>query len=286
MRNISTTGQRPPAHRVSASKGLLRAAWRQSTMALALATLAALAACDKSGRHPLAAQASAVAPATSSTTPPAAPPSPPASHPTWKAAVAALYKERSTDPDQDGVHTFTACFTRTDAKKCGALFFARHDGFNHGTVFTAEGTEFGELTADHMLGLRIILKDCGQPTIALGARRFSLNGWLFLQQVAVMADGAVVIDRTAEDSAVTRETLGRGVVESFNVGAEPDDIKALRIIETAKDVSVRLTGKHAFESLTRKEVATFKEDASAVLLAYDQLTAAVAPGSVEACSKP
>jgi hypothetical protein len=187
----------------------------------------------------------------------------------WEQAIKATYDEKSTKTDGEGVTEFTACFKRAaDGKKCEIFEFGRRDAFNKTVSFTPGSSKLAELASSKYLHAYIGVPDCQRPFIALKAHFFGKSGWLFMDKVAVLADGNLVLEHQFDNAAVHRDNHSWGVDEAAAWEASATERDALKKVTEAKDVIVRISGSKGFVSATADDVRHMKEDFSTALATY------------------
>lgn len=187
----------------------------------------------------------------------------------WQAALNGTYIESSSKTDEDGVTEFSACFEQ--GKQCDLFTFGKRDEFRKITFFTPPASKLNELGGSKYLHSYISLKDCQVPSIVLNARFFSKDGWLFMNNISILADGDLVIDQSFIDASVKRENESYGVIESATWLATEQDIAALRKIVRAKTLIIRTTGDKGYITMDKGKLSDFRSDMLAVTTAYDKL---------------
>jgi hypothetical protein len=210
--------------------------------------------------------------------PPVPPPPPPlVLKADWEAAVQATHVRSSVKTDKDGITEFAACFGKSeDGKKCDLFSFGKKDAFRHLTTYTPTGSGLARFSASKYLHSYVSLPDCKRPVVVLSPHFFSKGGWLFMNKVAVMADGELVLERHFENAEVQRDAETWGVDERAVWVASSSDMGALRRIASASAVIVRLTGSKGYTTVPDKDVRSIKEDFATVLAVFAVLDNAAA----------
>jgi hypothetical protein len=93
------------------------------------------------------------------------------------------------------------------------------------------------------LGIYIAAPECSAPSILL-APVVTGENWLFMNKVALMADGEVVLERTF--SEVERDHNANRIVERAAFVATNEEINALKKFASAKTAIIRIGGKNGY----------------------------------------
>lgn len=207
---------------------------------------------------------------------------------TWKEEVSSLFVKGSETQNEDGIAEFTACFKpETTKKTCtsGWLTFAKEDSFRHITFFEPVGSSFSRFGETKNLRTYISLPDCSNPKIILTSVYSSKASWLFMNQISVLADKEVVLERSFEDVEVHRENYSYGVNETASWIASDSDLDSLRKISTSKTVIIRISGKNSFVTMEKREAQRFQKDAAEVLSIYSLINSSNIQTSPTGCRK-
>jgi hypothetical protein len=258
------------------------------TLLTALA-VAALTGCQQSFTSPAPVQAAVQKPA----------PPPPATAKDWKDAVVATYKETEKKDEGDGVYTAWACFDpegvdppkfNKDGKKipCGEQGMKlTRDGFRKVSFFHPPSTTFNDLVGKYIggvyLGSYISLTDCGAPKYFLRAK-FDGKSWIFMNTVAVMVHGEIVMERDFKDGQVKRDVEHGRIEERYDFVATDNDIAGVQKMIDAADVKLRITGDKGYVSLDPKQVESLKDDARRMKRVFEKLSKAVAGKIPPSCT--
>ena len=206
---------------------------------------------------------------------------PPPAGNSFRAVLARLYTETSTEDKGNGSITFFSSFPSSGAKGTDPAFGER-DGFRKITFFTSVASTLGKYSPQAVT-IYLAVPDCKSPVLLLRPRVFR-DSWLFVNRVSVLADADLVLDRTiqAEDRP-SREVYSGGVEEKVDFALTEKQIAELRKLEIAKRANVRITGDRGYVSLTAKEAASFKDDVAGSLRIYDTLSRMVADKRYDPC---
>ncbi|MEX3983958.1 hypothetical protein AB4Y45_33775 [Paraburkholderia sp. EG287A] len=246
------------------------------SIVVAVLAVFALGSCSKPAANAATAAASPAAsiPATASVA--AAPPAtPPATMADWTAALEKLYTSSSTKDEGDGVTSFFSNFGIPGQSKGEAhlVAFGKRDTFRNLRFYTP-GIQ---LEIETSLEDYISLRDGKLPALLIKPYFFGENGWLFINQVAVMADGEIVFQRDFKDEHVDTDILPGGVQERYTFLATPEDIAGLRKIRPDSKVLIRITGKKGYVMVNKREASAFRANIIDSLQIYDLMTAALKP---------
>lgn len=189
----------------------------------------------------------------------------------WQAALASTYTESQREDNNDGTIKFMAMFN-AGASKANMLTFGERDAFRKLRIFKA-GMPMRISTG---VKSYVSILDNDAPVLFLQPYFWGRNGWLFMNKIAVMVDGEVVLERTCPN--VQRDTEGVGVAELCDFIASKEDIAALRKIVDSSKVIVRLTGEKGFINLESKKkynaTNEFKQDIQSAVAVYDAIDVA------------
>ena len=219
-----------------------------------------------------------------SAAPPRKPPvvTPPPHGNSFRAVMARLYTETSTEDKGDGSITFLSAFPSSAGNGTDAAF-GKRDGFRKITFFTSVASTFGKYSPE-ALTMYVAVPDCKLPVLFVSPRVFR-NTWLFMSRVSVLADADLVLDRTIEaEDKPSREVYPGGVEETVDFALTERQLAELRKLAGAKKVSVRITGGKGYVSLSAKEAASFKDDVAGSIRIYDAVSRMVAERRYDPCT--
>lgn len=241
--------------------------------ALSLLLLASLAACDVKQQPAASSQAAS--------SPVAAVEPPPPKRPTqaeFRAALTGTYTESRSETDGEGRTKFSACFDAEAGPKCANKATAWYDSFSQSWHFepydSAIAGKLGPASQEPWLQVGISAGLCEAPILYIKPG-FVGPKWLFMRQVAFLADDSVVLSEKFDASTVTRENRADGVVETVLWPMVDDDVARLRSISSAERVIVRMTGENTYAVVPQDFVGVFKKSLPIALHIYDRLTAAI-----------
>ncbi|WP_439672894.1 hypothetical protein AEMCBJ_33510 (plasmid) [Cupriavidus necator] len=207
---------------------------------------------------------------TEAVTPSAPPPPTPAD---WKNALESTYVKHSVKDEGDGLESFTACFEPAapdQKKKCGAFAFGKRDAFRK--------LRFYETGIPMMIGngisTYVSLKDNELPILILTPYIFRKN-WLFMNKIAVMVNGDVILEQDLNVDLAGQEIFPGGVQEHSAFAATRDQVHALRQIKPDSAVIIRFTGKKGYMTLDKADTSVVKSKIIEVLQVYDSIQKAV-----------
>lgn len=192
----------------------------------------------------------------------------------WHEAIAKSYVETQRKTDEEGISEFSACFRAESPKNCALFAFGREDAFRGNRYFTSAISQLSQFESPIYLRLYVALQKCELPRLMLRPTYFSKEGWLFMSSVAVMADGAVVLDRSFDGSKVSRDSASHGVDEEVHLIATQEDVDGLRRAAAAKTVIIRLTGDKGYVTVPKAAALKFITDAQETVQIYDLLRSA------------
>lgn len=247
------------------------------TIALCLATVACLAACQEAA-SPLAPTPSAQSVATPEPAPS------PFSKDDWATALHSSFVIGSVKSNGDGTSSFIACRGAKSEKDCASMLFGTTDDFKKVRHFVPTWSHVNEFGNDFTYTrIYVAARECGAPAILVGPTVNERGGWLFLRKVAFMADSDVVLEHSFEHHEVDRQVSGRSINERALWVASPNDIEALRKLAAATSTGTRFTGETSYISIPKKQEANFIADVRQALAAYDDISAAMAKAGGPNC---
>lgn len=135
------------------------------------------------------------------------------------------------------------------------------------------------------VGMYLTIIECKQP-ILIFEPVVNLDGWLFMNKISVMVNGAVLIEQDLAREDVERDTVPGGIRERGFWKLEPDSINALRTIASSDKAIIRLTGEKGFVTLKKDQELDFRKDLREILVAIDKMQAAFAAAGGFECSAP
>ena len=198
---------------------------------------------------------------------------PPPTMADWTRALGSVYQEKRRKDEKDGVTSFLAYFEFPPASKRlpHALAFGRRDAFRNLRFYTP-GVQ---MEIDTSLETYISLRDGKLPVMVMKPFYFGPNGWLFMEQVAVMVDGEVVFSRDFKNIRVDTDQLPGGVTEQYDFVATPDDIEGLRKIHPNSKIVIRISGKKGYVTVDKFMTGQFRDNIQDALRMYDAMTGAL-----------
>lgn len=110
------------------------------------------------------------------------------------------------------------------------------------------------------------------------------NGWLFMNEVALMADGAVVLRRLFEHNAVERDNDADRIRERGTFIATDVERDALKTFASAQSPIVRITGEKGYITLDKRRTSELVSDAKEVLEVMSKLESAFASAGGPKCN--
>lgn len=202
----------------------------------------------------------------------------------FRAVLARAYTETSTKDEGDGVVTFMATIPSVNAPERVA-FFAKRDGFRKLTFFTSVDSTFARYSAPVVYAY-LSVPDCKAPVFFVSPRTFRSrsSSWLFLNRVAVLADGELLLDQSLADFKPHREIFPGGLEETVDFPLEARQISDLRRLEHAKQVSVRITGDKGYVTLDAKAIEHWRKDVAATIKAHDVVARIAAEKKFDPCA--
>ena len=215
---------------------------------------------------------------------PSPPPTPP--RPTkdeWLRAASSGYSASNFRDEGDGIKSFTAHFPKVESDQ-GLFAFAKRDDFNRSWVFKTAEPQMWWTLGDRGMLPAVILIECQFPLLVFGAQHFARDGLLYLDGVAVLVDGELVLERDGYAGKVVHEQYPAGVREAFTFGATSAEVDGLRKLTKASKVAVRLVGRNAYVTLKAPELKRFMEATPETIRVYDRLTTSLRPVMPAACT--
>jgi hypothetical protein len=191
----------------------------------------------------------------------------------WKAALLSTYEEAYVEDKGDGITEFIAKFQK-DGKLL--LMFSKRDAFKKMRVYTCFDSSSLDSTIGGYIKSYVGVLDGNRASFVMQPTYFGKDGWLFMNKVAIMVDGEVVLEKEIPSSEVERDAESWGVNEVYTFLTDQEDIAALRKVSEKSAVSIRLTGTKGYVSANKDVVAKFKRDMACGLYVYDAINNALA----------
>lgn len=198
----------------------------------------------------------------------------PATMDEWNAALYDILVEESAEDKGGGVTEFLACFRTPEGVSCGTNW-GRRDAFKRVRFFSTglRGSIGSVITAPYLKSY-ISLPDGKLPIIFLSPV-YTGDSWIFMNEVAVMVDGQVVLEKDLDNLSVRRESGVDYVDESYQFSLSEDELKEFRNITRDSNVLIRLTGERGYVMVDPADVDFIKQDIADLIHIYDLLTAAL-----------
>lgn len=220
-----------------------------------------LGGCGEKPPEPQAA-AAAAAPAPA----PAPPPKPPYTKVQWQEAFRSAFEERDKKINSEGITEYMACRDKTPAGTCGHFAFGTRDAFRKIDHLTPASTQLNEtILAQNYLGIYVAALECEAPSLFVSPAVNRRGGWLFMQKVALMADGEVVMERDFSKAKVERDATGNFIHERASFIAKPAEREAIKTFMGASSRIIRITGEKGYVTVDKSLTNQFVEDAGNAL---------------------
>lgn len=193
----------------------------------------------------------------------------------WKAALLGTYEESKVRDQGDGVTNFMAKFAGVPAGIDPQAMGTR-DAFRKLRIYHA-GFSVNVVTG---VKAYISVPDNERAILFLSPYYWGKDGWLFMNKISIMVDGDVIFEKDLKD--VSRETQGVGVSERADFIINSAEISALRAINNATSVIVRLSGDKGYVNLTKGKKkgqidsnGYFVSDIQSAIAIYDVIELAI-----------
>lgn len=210
----------------------------------------------------------------------------------WNLALRSTYKELELVKKGDGTSTFYICFIEGD--RCDKSFeiSGERDDFRKLRFFnTLYGRSLELLNSDYSSKAEsyvdgyVALKECHLPSYVLKVKYHAKRGLLFMQRIAVMADGVVVLDKDVSHEEISSGVTQYGATEVFQFVLNETELAGIRKAANTKDVVIRITGRTKFVTVNSSNTKAFKDDLQTGLWAYDKFNSALKHAIPPACVK-
>lgn len=200
-----------------------------------------------------------------------------------KAVTDTFYAKGKPETDDSGVTQYGACFDEQKGPKCETFAMLKHDNFKKVFYFNPFLTYLQKRSlAMKYLGSYVALPECSSPQLVIAPMLY-MDSWIFLRQVAVMANDKLVLEFKTPDVERETDRVASGVTEISYVIASAEQINALREIAGGANVIVRFTGDKGFITMKKDLVKNMQDELRTVLKAYDKLKAAAASKAGAEC---
>jgi hypothetical protein len=168
----------------------------------------------------------------------------------WKKSIKSTYVESKTQDEGDGVESFFACFEPTPEKveKCKYYAFGERDTFRKIRIYMSG---FSTMQGSS-LSSYVSLPDNKKPLFFLAPYIFSSDSWIFINKIAIMVDGEVILEKDFDGIEAQRNVIPDGVQERVDFVATPEQIDSLRKIKPDSKILIRVTGEKGYIILDKR----------------------------------
>ncbi|WEE79764.1 hypothetical protein LZ683_10555 [Comamonas testosteroni] len=206
----------------------------------------------------------------------------------WRRDFASTFERSKEKTDSDGITSYQACFEPA-GDKCGIFLSGVNDGFRKADHLTAPLTAFHGMTVKYAekggayVDLRVVAQQCKEAVAVLNPVVHA-KSWLFMSEIAFMADGAVIYEQTAPSQAVNRDTDDGRIVESWSFKLDPGDYEKLDKFAESKSKVVRVTGDKGYYTLSKDSVDVFTKDVMSTIKATKLVNDSLTKGGGPECT--
>lgn len=202
----------------------------------------------------------------------------------WKTAFSASFETADSKPGEDGVTSYIACFGRSDDGKCARVARGHHDAFRKIDHLVPPRTAVNQALGDRSyVGVYIAAPECSSPSILITSH-VTGSEWLFMESVALLVDGEVIIDRNFERGTVKRDHVAHRTWESAAVVAADKEREALKALAGSSNVLARISGGKGYLTIEKKHVAELISDVKLALEMIDRIDAALLKAGGPMCN--
>lgn len=203
----------------------------------------------------------------------------------WRAAFKSTFEESEVKTDNDGITEYSACFQKKEDGKCDVFAWGKRDAFRKIDHLTPPMTKWnnGGREASHV-GAYIAAVECDSPSLLIAPTVNGKNGWLFMEKVAFMADGEVVLERSFEHNRVDRDNGASWIREQATFIPNDVELNAVRKFAQADSQIIRITGQKGYTTLSKERTADFAKDARISLVILDNLDKALKENGGPLCA--
>ena len=202
----------------------------------------------------------------------------------WRAAFKSSFEEESPKENDDGITEYYGCFKKAENRKCELLVTGERDAFRKIDYFVPFSTSVLRITKAHTyIATYIAIKECENPSIFIEPSIHSKDGWIFMNKVAFMSDGEVVLEHSFEHSQVNLDNNEKWVHETGAFIANKSEQEALIKFSLAKNPIIRITGKKGYLTLPKEKTTAFIDDAKTLLPIFELLEKTLKDGGGLKC---
>lgn len=213
------------------------------------------------------------------------PPKPAFTAEMWRNAFRSTYNESQKKIKDSGNTEYMACFKLAESDKCKEVAFGVRDGFRKIDFITPPYSQLAEtVNAANYVHTYISAAECKSPSLFVAPSVNRQGSWLFLNQVAFMADGDVVFEKSFGHTDVTRDNANRWIHERVDFVATDSEISALKKFHAAKSHIIRLTGDKGYITLDKDNLQAFVKDVGQMIETKELIDAALKNAGGPACS--
>lgn len=203
----------------------------------------------------------------------------------WRAALKSTFEESAVKTDEDGITEYSACFKKKDDGKCALFAFGKRDAFRKIDHLTPIHTRLNRIVnAQTQVGTYIAAIECEAPSLLLEPAVNKRGGWLFMEKVAFMADGDVVLERDFEHNRVDRDNESSWIHEKAAFIPTSNELDGLKRFTESNSQIIRITGQNGYITLPKEKTREFAEDAKATLTMLETINNAFKDSGGPTCA--
>lgn len=203
----------------------------------------------------------------------------------WRAALKSTFEESAVKTDEDGITEYSACFKKKDDGKCALFAFGKRDAFRKIDHLTPIHTRLNRIVnAQTQVGTYIAAIECEAPSLLLEPAVNKRGGWLFMEKVAFMADGDVVLERDFEHNRVDRDNESSWIHEKAAFIPTSNELDGLKRFTESNSQIIRITGQKGYITLPKEKTREFAEDAKATLTMLETINNAFKDSGGPTCA--
>lgn len=209
----------------------------------------------------------------------------------WKRDFQSAFELSNRKTDEDGISKYHACFDR-QGEKCPVFFSGVRDGFRKVDHLTPLETSLIEFDVKYGLNnrgpafvdMRVVAPTCKEAWVVLNPTLYAKE-WLFMNTIALMADGDVVYEFEAPDvNSIKRDVDGNRIVENWTFLLKANEYDRLRKFSRAESKIIRITGQKGYMTLPKETVDVFAKDIVSVINAADTINEKLKAGGGPECT--
>lgn len=206
----------------------------------------------------------------------------------WVSTFESTFSMKKPTQDGEGITEYLACFQEDSSKRSGCSLFAfgRTDAFNKLSSLTTAHSRFADVAdINTFVKVVVVAIECQSPKLVLMPRFNAKGGWLFMDRVAILADGELALEHSFENHDVSRDNGYSWVSEKATWITDEKDMRGIQAILAAKKTIGRVSGSKGYVTIKKDLQDGFIDDLRDAVSIMGRLTAAYVKAGGAHCTQ-